>query len=43
MEGEEIAVKALVYIRLCLPAQKGPVELDWIELRSGSETRRFDF
>ena len=30
-------------VRLYLPAQKTPVQLDWIELRSGQERRRSDF
>ena len=30
-------------VRLYLPAQKEPVNLDWIELQSGRETRRSDF
>ncbi len=30
-------------VRLYLPAQKEPVRLDWVELRSGKQTRRSDF
>lgn len=30
-------------LRMFLPAQAAPVELDWIELRSGGQTRRWDF
>jgi len=33
---------ALGIVRLYLPAQKAPVQLDWIELRSGKEKRRSD-
>ncbi|NLX95973.1 MAG: sulfatase-like hydrolase/transferase, partial [Rhodopirellula sp.] len=34
---------ALGIVRLYLPAQKAPVQLDWIELQSGKEKRRSDF
>ncbi len=34
---------ALGIVRLYLPAQKAPVQLDWIELQSGQENRRSDF
>ena len=30
-------------VRLFLPAQDASVELDWIELTSGGQTRRWDF
>ena len=34
---------ALGILRLYVPAQKSAVELDWIEIKSGSEMRRSDF
>ena len=34
---------ALGIVRLYLPAQKAPVQLDWIELQSGQDKRRSDF
>lgn len=30
-------------VRVCLPAQKQPVEIDWIELTTGGKPRRWNF
>lgn len=37
------AAGVLGIVRLYLPAQQEPVQLDWVELQSGKETRRSDF
>ena len=47
-EWQEISVNlpaqgALGIVRLYLPAQKEPVQIDWITLQSGKEERRTDF
>lgn len=47
-DWQEVSVKlpaegALGIVRLYLPAQKEPVQLDWIALDSGKEKRRSDF
>jgi arylsulfatase A-like enzyme len=47
-DWQELIVKlpaegSLGIVRLYLPAQKAPVQLDWIELQSGREKRRSDF
>ncbi len=34
---------ALGIVRLYLPAQKGPVEVDWIELKAAVRSRRWEF
>jgi hypothetical protein len=30
-------------VRVYLPAQKQPVEVDWIELKAAGQPRRWDF
>jgi hypothetical protein len=47
-DWQEVSVKlpaegALGIVRLYLPAQQEPVQIDWIELRSAKESRRADF
>ena len=47
-EWQEVSVKlpaegALGIVRLHLPAQKEPVQIDWIAIQSGQEKRRTDF
>jgi hypothetical protein len=35
---------SLLHLRLYLPAQKSPVEIDWVELKSATgKTQRWDF
>ena len=43
MLSEGVNEDSLGIVRLYLPAQKAPVQLDWIELQSGQENRRSDF
>jgi arylsulfatase A-like enzyme len=47
-DWQEVTVKLpaegpLGIFRLYLPAEKEPVQLDWVELKSGQDTRRWDF